>query len=431
MKKSILALMIIIFSGFTAMSEDLGIERFLGDNNYFVFDENIHSIEIRNGYGEWCQPIIELGSNDKIHVTFDDFDAIGKNYKYTFVHCDPTWHKSNDIIRSDYMTGYYFEDYINDYSQSFNTLRDYTHYSVSFPNENINIGYSGNYALVVYEENEYEPSFMARFYVYERKTSIVMTEGFSKNPSLYNTVQRVTFTIDCHNNILREPYNSLTVVIQQNNKPFLAQYAFAPKYITGTSYVYDYDDKYEFNGNYEFRNIDISSLKLLTRYVSEIDVVNGEYYVYTHGIAPWRTKTYQRYLDNDGEARLYISPEDGFVATEGEYAYVNLHIKANVPMQNDEMYVCGDFNGWQMNETNRMVYNYDRGEYEVSLYLKQGIYDYMYILRQNDTGTLDETYIDGTFLETQNRYSIMVYYHPSGERYSRLVGYSLINSVDE
>ena len=153
------------------------------------------------------------------------------------------------------MTGYYFEDYINDYSQSFNTLRDYTHYSVSFPNENINIGYSGNYALVVYEENEYEPSFMARFYVYERKTSIVMTEGFSKNPSLYNTVQRVTFTIDCHNNILREPYNSLTVVIQQNNKPFLAQYAFAPKYITGTSYVYDYDDKYEFIRYYFYKDL--------------------------------------------------------------------------------------------------------------------------------------------------------------------------------
>lgn len=407
-------------------AEDYEIQKYLSDNSYYIFNNNIHTVNLSK-YSDWSQPIIELNSSDVITCSFDDFDAIGKDYRYTFIHCDPSWRQSTGIIQSDYMTGYYTEEYIRDYSQSFNTLRDYTHYSFTFPNENINIGLSGNYALFVYEDDISSPAFIARFYVIDKKVSVPIKVDFSKNPAHISEYQRVSFSLECGSYLIREPYRSVTIVIQQNNKPYSEQIATEPKYITGSSYIYDFDDKFEFKGNNEFRNFDIRTLKYLTQYISQIDVRNSEYYVITHDISSWLGKAYQSFADNDGQ--YILSVRDGDVATEGEYAFVNLRVKSSFPMANEELYVCGEFNGWQFNEENKMSYNYETGEYQANLYLKQGYYNYCYVYKNAETQRIDEGFIDGSFVETQNRYSIMVYYQPTGERYCQLIGYGLINST--
>ena len=55
---------------------------------------------------------------------------------YTFIHCDSNWGKS-EIIYSEYLNGFY-ENYIEEYYYSFNTIQQYIHYELTFPNENIN-----------------------------------------------------------------------------------------------------------------------------------------------------------------------------------------------------------------------------------------------------------------------------------------------------
>ena len=410
----------------TLSAQNTDITEYLSQSNFHVFNSDIHTLKIGTDNIEWSQPVITLGSGDKILCSFDDFNETAKDYRYTFVHCTPDWKITTGINQNEYMTGYYAEEMINDYKQSFNTLRNFIHYSFTFPSENINIGLSGNYALVVYEDNVDNPIFVARFYVVENVTTVPVYVDFTRSIENINKKQRVAFSINAPEFDIKEPYRSLTVVVQQNDKPFLQQGNVQPKYISGNTFNYDFDDKFEFNGNYEFRHVDLRSVKFLTPTNSDIIVDHSEYYVFTHDVDPWNGKTYSSRNDIDGQFFVYSDNND--VDTESEYAFVNLHVKSPFPMSGEEVYVCGDFNGWQLNDDNKMVYNHESGEYEKTLYLKQGYYDYTYIRLNRETMVLDETFVDGTFNETQNRYSVFVYYNPSDERYCRLIGYGFINT---
>ena len=58
--------------------------------------------------------------------------------------------------------------------------------------------------------------------------------------------------------------------------------------------------------------------------------------------------------------------------------------------------------------------------YEAVLLMKQGYYNYQYVLNKNNNLTLEET--QGCFYQTENRYTIFVYYSQKGSRYDRVVG---------
>jgi hypothetical protein len=77
-----------------------------------------------------------------------------------------------------------------------------------------------------------------------------------------------------------------------------------------------------------------------------------------------------------------------------------------------------------------MQFNADKGIYEKTLFLKQGYYNYTYVTRPADEpnapGILKLT--DGNSWETENDYTIFVYYRSLNDRYDELVGVTTINS---
>ena len=109
--------------------------------------EDIGTVLIKNIENDLLDPIILLHSNDKLKLSFDYFGDKLNNYTYTFIHCDVNWAKS-DLLPSEYLEGF-FENYINEYSFSFNTTHNYINYECTFPNEDVNFLLSGNYMLVV------------------------------------------------------------------------------------------------------------------------------------------------------------------------------------------------------------------------------------------------------------------------------------------
>jgi len=60
-----------------------------------------------------------------------------------------------------------------------------------------------------------------------------------------------------------------------------------------------------------------------------------------------------------------------------------------------------------------MHYSEERGMYEASVYLKQGVYSYRYLAGGR--------FAEGNSAETHNEYHCLVYYRPSGGRYWTLV----------
>ena len=78
-----------------------------------------------------------------------------------------------------------------------------------------------------------------------------------------------------------------------------------------------------------------------------------------------------------------------------------------------------------------MQFNTEKGVYETSLFLKQGYYDYCYVTvdktARKKTAAFD--YTEGNYWETENEYTILVYYRQLAGRADELVGYTRVNSL--
>jgi hypothetical protein len=93
----------------------------------------------------------------------------------------------------------------------------------------------------------------------------------------------------------------------------------------------------------------------------------------------------------------------------------------------DDVYVYGKYNNYALNEGNKMVYNDKTGDLEATLLLKQGFYNYNYLLKRSD-GTTEPNAIGGNFHFTENNYLILVYYRNFGDLYDSIIGLGTANS---
>jgi len=75
-----------------------------------------------------------------------------------------------------------------------------------------------------------------------------------------------------------------------------------------------------------------------------------------------------------------------------------------------------------------MKYNSEKGLYEASAFLKQGYYNYEYVLKE-PFGERKETRLEGNYWETENSYTIFLYYKSFTDRNDQLIGISQINSL--
>jgi len=75
-----------------------------------------------------------------------------------------------------------------------------------------------------------------------------------------------------------------------------------------------------------------------------------------------------------------------------------------------------------------MDYNEKNAQYEKAVMIKQGFNNYMYIAADKD-GVVDGQHaVDGNFYQTENDYTILVYYRENGQRYDKVIGIGQANS---
>ena len=79
-----------------------------------------------------------------------------------------------------------------------------------------------------------------------------------------------------------------------------------------------------------------------------------------------------------------------------------------------------------------MNFNAGKGLYETDVVLKQGYYNYMYVTVDRDDSTRRPSFefTEGNSTETENDYTILVYYRSMGGRVDQLVGIAKMNSLN-
>ena len=93
-----------------------------------------------------------------------------------------------------------------------------------------------------------------------------------------------------------------------------------------------------------------------------------------------------------------------------------------------ELHIYGNFNNWSIDGSTYMRYDEASGTYRNDRLFKQGFYNYKYVLVDRD-GSIDEGAVGGNFWQTENDYTVLVYFRDLGARFDRIVGIGKANST--
>jgi len=394
-----------------------------------VYDENIKTVMMYREGHELSNPVWVMGEETPLVFKFDDLSGEVKDYYYTVIHCDADWNESF-VLQSDYIDGFP-ENPLSDFARSFNTTFEYINYMLYLPNENIDFKLSGNYALVVYQGADKENIVLSRrFHVVEPVVGIEGTVRRATLDAFKGENQEVDFTIFHDNLNILYPQEEVKVVIMQNNRWDNAVRNLKPFFIRNHALIYDYNRENVFPAGNEFRYFD-----------NRTNRVNGENVLATEFHRPYFHKTLmpdevrsnKRFYSYEEMNGLYVvESQDREVEdfdTECDYAFVHFTLPLESVLLGGTINVFGALSNWNANKSNEMTWNYTTGAYELSLLLKQGYYNYIYVYVPDGSAVADHTNIEGSFWEAENDYQIFVYYREMSSRYDRLVGYRQLNSV--
>lgn len=394
-----------------------------------IFDQKIKTVLIYKDGWNLSYPVIKLNSGEKLIFSFDLLDDHPETYSYTFIHCDKDWNKS-DIFPNDYLDGF-AENPVEDYENSFNTTVSYIHYKLSFPNERASLKLSGNYTLVIYPvDKPGEPAITQRFIVAEDASKVNVSVHRPNMTKDNNTHQQVDFVVDYAALTLNDPYRNVFAFVLQNGRWDNAIRNLKPDFYGNNELKYSpLSDKNIFRGGNEFRYFDIKSVRYQTEFVKKIDYAVPNYNVYLYPSDNREFKPYFYWQDFNG--RYYIAYQEGIKPDiEADYVNVYFTLPSDQVIQNGKMYVTGNLNNWTLDNNNLMIYNPVRKEYECTMLLKQGWYNYEYVFVKNSASNGNATLFEGSHYETENDYIVLIYYRNPRERYDRVIGSVTANTLN-
>ena len=318
-------------------------------------------------------PIVQLG--EPIYLEFDDILASEQDYYYKLVHCDYDWTPS-DLLKSQYLNGVDNQRIIN-YENSYTTLQPYSNYQLNIPNDNVRLRVSGNYLIEIYNNN-YELQFSRRFVVYKDIVKVGAYTRRSRDFDFLNEKQSVQFTINSAGFPWVNPKREIKVAIIQNYHWPTARYDVVPQFTLGNELVYKYDQETSFFGGNEYLNLDTKDLRAPTAAISQIEFKD----LYNHYLFTNRYRNdlpYTYFPDINGDFVIRTLQGDD-VSREAEYTDVHFSLPYTDRLGLDDVYVFGKFNNYALNDENKMTYNEDSGNMEVVIRLKQGFYNYKYVI---------------------------------------------------
>ena len=371
-----------------------------------------------NSYG---LPIVNL--NEKLYLEFDVLNNLEEDFYYTIEHFDYDWTPSQ-LMKTEYLSGMDNLRIVN-YINSFNTYQIYSHYELEIPNSQTRLKVSGNYIIKIYDDYD-DLVFSRKFMVMESKANISVQIRRSRNVSLINETQSVDFIISPRGDNFINPIETIKTIVVQNNNLKTALYSLKPQYILGNELVYRSIDESLFWGGNEylfFENKDVRSANLGVQYIDLQELYHG--YLYTD-IERYKQKyTYNPDINGGYKVNVLDRNEPKI---EADYTYIHFSLMCN-ELKNSSVYVYGGFNNFSTNYENKMTYNSKRNVYEATLLMKQGFYNYKYVVLDRDKN-LNEGAISGNFDETENNFKVIAYYRDLGARYDRLIGMGEASSIE-
>ncbi len=416
-------------------------------NQNQVYVDYIKTVKLHPEGFELNFPMVALNSGNFLVLSFDDVSEYVQDYSYTITLMDKDWQPSL-LSTVEYLDGF-DQNIIEDYDFSFKTNFGYTNYSLYLPNEDVAWTKSGNYLLKVFNEDQnQELVFTQRFVVFEQEIQIVPNIVRPSVVSKSQTHQEIDFTIDHEGLQIRNPRTEISATIIQNERWDNAIQNIPPAFLRLQQLSFDYQNKIIFPAGNEFRFLDMRSFRVRNGNIAELKRGLDKTEIYLQPDVSRINEPYLSVIDLNGDFMIEnidlnrnfnnLSRDTAFfgngapirpsVSRSGQanlnsdYAEVWFFLKEPQLISGHSVHILGEFNQWQPNEQNKMVYNEAVNSYVGKLLMKQGYYDYAYGIADPDTRTLNLSEMEGNRFETINEYTILIYFRPFGQRYDRIIG---------
>lgn len=392
-----------------------------------IFDSAIRTVSLRNPDNFMAPPVIRLGTHDRLLLNFDIIGDAHEYLRYRLIHCNADWQPSR-LLESEYIDGFN-EGEISDFAYSSNTFVHYVNYNLVIPNEDMPIIAGGNYLLQVYdEENPDNTLLQTRFSVSENGVAVRPTVTTRTDRGFNTEWQQLDLAIDLTGLGNVNPYQDFIITVTQNNRPEITHSVTHPLRVDGNVAIFEHDQNLIFPASNEYRRFETVRVDYPGMSVDSVVFGGTNWHAY---LKPDEPRCERNYIyDHTQHGRFMI---DEYNATDADLGadYVTVHFTLDSPeIIGGDVYVDGDFNLHRFDSRNKMSYDYTTRRYTAQIPLKQGSYNYQYVVvdkKHNDAipdsfSKADSGIIEGNYYETENEYLVKVYYRPPGARADRLIG---------
>ncbi|GAB3508189.1 type IX secretion system plug protein [Emticicia fontis] len=421
MKKLLLITLLFPIQWLTAQTKQLRFE----DTTY---EPNIRSVQLYPLVGTATDParslnppVVQLNDNNSLWLEFDDLNTGYQQYHVRILHCGMDW-KQSVLSELEFMPEYN-DLIINDYQVSQNTKVPFYHYKIELPKMLI----SGNYLVVVWKDRRRDDIMLSRrFMVYENGVSSMATVRQAQNPAKYKTHQQIDLQVNYGAYNVMSPRDEFKIIIRQNYRWDKIVKNLKPFSVNNSTNQLDFrffDDENVFPGTNEYRFFDSRSTYNRGLFIDRIQRGKED----DMWVSPQRDRSETAYIEsNDFDGMYVIDNREGTKGeTEADYIFMTFGLKSEELSANEKVYVNGSFNNWRLDKVNEMAYDNNFGGYTATIQLKQGVYNYDFVVMKD--GKPDEVAFEGNFSDTENTYEIFIYHKPVAARSEKLISYRIVD----
>lgn len=388
-----------------------------------IFNPDFRTLKVSKEGDFMSPPAIQLGTDEKIIVSFDQIAEDFSDLQYRLVHCNADWQKSQ-LDDSEYIDGFNIGN-IDDYAHSQGTLTRYVNYRITLPSAEAPIIHSGNYLLQVFpRENPDSTLLQARFMVYENLAELSgsvsprtlrgnndrwqqLTVGALPSPTLLGGIN---------------PYSDFRLLISQNGSPLTTSLLETPLKFDGKKITWQNQNPLIFGAGNEYRRFESLSTNVEGLRVDSIRFHDDIYQIY---LQPDQNRRFSEYTyDRTQHGRFMVRTQN---ATDSDlaadYIAVNFTLHTN-KLPGMTVFIDGEMTHGLLSAANRMTYDTAKQAYTATLPLKQGSYNYRYLaLPDKGSGYDPIEPLEGHKYETENEYWLSLFLSPPGRRADRLVAF--------
>jgi hypothetical protein len=250
---------------------------------------------------------------------------------------------------------------------------------------------------------------------------------FSAAPDRQFTDQQIDLTLNYRGYPVISPQDDFFIIVRQNYRDDRIIAGLRPTNVRA------FDNTLEYRliglentvpGGNEYRFFDTRSTISRGNYIDRVDRKEDRNVAYVQTDRPRASGTY--FQADDFNGLFVIDQRDNGLGNASVSAdYLETVFTLQTPeLSAGDVYVNGSFNNWLRNDRSRMTYDVNLGAYRATILLKQGVYNYNYVIGLvSPQPGVDEFAFEGSYSGTENDYEVFVYNRPPASRADQLVGY--------